>query len=342
MVGGMVLPEQKSPKAAPDLACEVFLAADLRVTLGVNHGDAIGDAEAAVAGDVYRLRPDAIARRLGVHRGDGSQRVAQGSAAGRAGAAIALVARHTLMAPDGDRVQVLVLRQDDPAEEFALPLSPIGVRIDYTLVLTEDAPDDAALADIFCVSFVRGTAITLGGGAQVAIERLEPGMRILTRDHGPQPLRWLGRASLRGLGVFAPVVIGAGTYGNTGDLVVSQHHRIFLYLRDRAPQFARAELLVQARHLVDGDAVYLRPGGTVDYFSLVFDRHEIVYAEGIPAESLMVNEATLAHLPPDLAAEVAAAFPGVAHAQHIGLEAGRDLARTLGVSRRGTSPGPDG
>ena len=30
---------------------------------------------------------------------------------------------------------------------------------------------------------------------------------LLTRDHGPQPLRLLGRATLRAHGAFAPVVI---------------------------------------------------------------------------------------------------------------------------------------
>lgn len=70
-----------------------------------------------------------------------------------------------------------------------------------------------------------------------------------------------------------------------------------------------SELLVQAQHLVDGETVFIREGGFVDYFSLVFDRHEIVYAEGIPAESLMVSEAVINRLPPELSAEVKARFP---------------------------------
>ena len=68
-----------------------------------------------------------------------------------------------------------------------------------------------------------------------------------------------------------------------------------------------------------------REGGFVDYHSLVFDRHEIIYAEGIPAESLMVNEATVSRLPPELADEVRARFPGLSQSQHFGTEAGREL-----------------
>jgi hypothetical protein len=87
---------------------------------------------------------------------------------------------------------------------------------------------------------------------------------------------------------------------------------------------------VQAKHLVDGETVFIREGGFTDYFSLVFDRHEIIYAEGIPAESLMVNDATVSRLPPEIAAEVQARFPGLAQVQHFGTEAGRQFLETLG------------
>ncbi len=159
-----------------------------------------------------------------------------------------------------------------------------------------------------------------------------PGDRVLTRDHGPQPVRFIGRATLRAQGSFAPVVITAGTLGNSGDLIVSQHHRMFLYQRNRSKLVKTAELLVQAKHLVDGDRVFLRDGGFVDYLSLVFDRHEIVYAEGIPAESLMVNDATLSVLPAELADEVKARFPGLSHNQHFGTEAGRIVLDEIGAT----------
>lgn len=321
------------PAQPPLHRCEVFAARDLRVTTGVNVGDALGGVEETCLGDICRLGTGAAARRLSLIRDRGRQTVAGDSAVGLPGAPISVLARHTMMAPDGDRVQVLVLRQTAPDADFILPMSPLGAAIPYTLVQVEEAAQDAPLADLLCVSFARGTSITLGGGTQCPVERLEPGMRVLTRDHGPQPLRWLGRATLRGHGAFAPVVIGAGTLGNSGDLVVSQHHRMFLYLRERGPEVARAELLVQARHLVDGEAVYLREGGVVDWFSLIFERHEIVYAEGIRAESLLVTEATLSRLPEPLAAEVKRRFPTLSHVQHVGLEAGREIAGTLGRTR---------
>lgn len=200
---------------------------------------------------------------------------------------------------------------------------------DYTLLKVEAAPEDAGLSDLLCISFARGTLITLANGAQKPIEDMQPGDRVLTRDHGGQPVRWIGRATLRAVGPFAPVVITMGTLGNAGDLIVSQHHRMFLYQRQKAAGLATSELLVQAKHLVDGERVFLREGGYVDYLSLVFDRHEIIYAEGVPAESLMVNDATVNRLPGELSADVKARFPGLSQVQHFGTEAGRQFLKQV-------------
>src|SRR5690606_8451704 len=259
----------------------------------------------------------------------------------RAGDRIALLSLLTLMSPDGDRVEVLVIRHEATGEPYAVPLSPLAPRVDYTLIDARDDVEGIRVADLVCVAFAAGTMITLPGGAQRPIEALEPGDRVLTRDHGAQEVRWIGKATLRARGAFAPVVIAAGTLGNHSDLIVSPHHRIFLYQRGPRRLGRTAELLVQAKHLVDGDRVTRREGGYVDYYSLVFDRHEIVYAEGIPAESLMVSEATVNLLPPDLAEEVRARFPGLSQSQHFGTEAGRDLldeAAREGLFRR---PGSD-
>ena len=309
----------------PGHACQLFAADDIFVALGANQGDALGGPDEVCLGDVYELADAARPLRLIVRQPDGhAQQVGEGSEVGRLGQAIRLEARYALMAPDGDKVELLILRLEGRAR-FALPLSPIGARVDYTLLQVEAAPNDLHLADVLCLSFARGTMITMADGLQRPIDTLRPGESALTRDHGRQPIRWIGHARLRAVGAFAPVVITAGTLGNGGDLILSQHHRVFLYQRRRLPGLETAELLVQARHFVDGAAVYLREGGYVDYFSLVFDHHEIIYAEGVPSESLMVNDATVNRLPPDIAAEVRAQFPGLSQNPHFGTEAGRQF-----------------
>lgn len=323
-----------SPAAAPlpGHACEVFAADDIFVSIGANLGDGLDEPDVVCPGDIYELAREARTLRLTVVPGEsGALGVAAESDVGRTGAAVTLTARYTMMTADGDPMDLLLLRVSGSGGGlFALPLSPLGPRIEYTLVKVDAAPPVSALSDLLCVSFVHGTMITLADGSQRPIERLRAGDRVLTRDHGPQPIRWIGNATLRATGVFAPVVIPRGTLGNSGDLIVSQHHRLFLYRRNRRPDLPTAELLVQARHLVDGDTVYLREGGFVDYFSLVFDRHEIIYAEGIPAESLMVNDATVARLPSGLAQAVKARFPGLSQRQHFGTEASRQMLDVLG------------
>lgn len=326
----MADPTPDLPGASPGHACQVFPASDIFVSQGTNQGDGLGLPEDVDPGDIYQLDRQARPLRLVVTQPEaGRQLVAPGSEVGQAGDLVRLLARYALMAPGGDKVELLLLALPD-GQGFVLPLSPVGPGEDYALVAVEAAPADLHLADVLCLSFALGTMITLGDGSQRAIETLRPGDTVLTRDHGRQPIRWIGHARLRAVGAFAPVVIPAGTLGNSGDLVLSQHHRVFLYQRQRLAGLATSELLVQARHFVDDDRVFLREGGFVDYYALIFDRHEIIYAEGIPSESLMVNDATVHRLPPEIAAEVKAAFPGLSQKMHFGTEAGRQFLDAIG------------
>jgi hypothetical protein len=318
--------------APPSHAAQVLSADAIYVKTGVNAGDGLEGTQKVCLGDIYALDPAETPLRLVLSKGiSGAQHLGEGSEMGQIGDLLTFEARYTFMADDGDKVEILLLSLPDHSR-FALPLSPMSTQADYTLVKLEDAPKDVSLSDLLCLSFARGTMITLASGAQRAIEDLAAGDTVLTRDHGPQAIAWVGKATLRAVGAFAPVLITAGTLGNTSDLIVSQHHRMFLYQRKRALGQPTSELLVQAKHLVDGKRVFLREGGFVDFFSLVFKRHEIIYAEGIAAESLMVNDATVQRLPAQLSADVRARFPGLRHNQHFGTEAGRSFLDKVGTA----------
>lgn len=321
------------PTAPPEAAhvARIFAAADLFVTSGANLGDGMAEPQDLCPGDVYELDADALPLRLALARPRTGapparqQVVADGSEVGAPGDPVTLLGQLVLMSPDGQKVELLLLRhraagRASQSTLYVLPLTPIAPRIDYTLLTAEDPPDDLRLSDLICLSFHRGTRIVLASGMQLPIEQLEPGTRVLTRDHGPQPVRWIGRTTLRARGAFAPVVITRGTLGNDADLIVGPHHRLFLYQRKKLPGLPVAELLVQAQHLVDGETVFRRDGGYAEYFSLVFDRHEIIYAEGIPVESLMVNEATVEALPAELAEALRSQLPGISQNQHFGVE----------------------
>lgn len=320
-------------RALPGYSVRAYQAGAIRVVAGANLGDPIGAAADCSPGDYYRLKPEAKARRLMLCQpgiAGETQAIAAGSEIGLPGDLIRPLGLLTLLAPDGERLAIVTVRHEPTGTRYALPLSPLRPRLDYTLVEAREDAGEVRLADTICVSFAAGTLITIPGGSQRPIETLRQGELILTRDNGPQPVRWVGKATLRAAGSFAPVVISAGTLGNMGELVVSPHHRIFLYQRGQRRLGGTAEVLVQAKHLVDDDRVWRREGGFVDYYCLVFDHHEIIYAEGIPAESLMVNEETVRLLPAELAGELQDRFPGLRQSPHFASEAHRPALDAAG------------
>lgn len=333
---------------APSYACQVFAAEELEVVSGANLGDPLMPLEELCPGDVYEFLPGAEALELAIHdaaaaragsgqflqKGAAAQIVARGSEIGAPGDSLRLEGRLTFIGPEGDTVDLLpiaLLGSGGRGGHLVfLPLGPIEAKRRYTLVRADADPGEVRLTDITPVAFTRGTMITLGDGRQCPVEDLRPGDRVLTRDHGAQPLRWVGHRTVRGVGPFAPVVIAKGTYANESDLIVSQHQRLFLYQRGQARLTETAELFVKALHLVDDEAVFIRTGGFVDYFHLVFDQHEIIYAECIPTESLLINERSLGQLPDEVLREVETRLPGLSHRPHFGTEAEGRLLKRLG------------
>ncbi|MEZ5869476.1 MAG: Hint domain-containing protein [Defluviimonas denitrificans] len=141
--------------------------------------------------------------------------------------------------------------------------------------------------------FTPGTLIRVPGG-EVAVETLGPGDLVETLDHGPQPLRWVGRRTVEGRGDLAPVAIAAGTLDNRRDLRVSPQHRM-LFTGWRAELCTgQAEVLVAAKHLVGQPGITRAPVDEVDYIHLLFDRHEIIFAEGAATESFYPGSEILA------------------------------------------------
>lgn len=332
-------PSEPDPAAASaDLshAVRVLPAAALLVDSGANAGDALGPPDQAICGDFYRLEASgtAVLRLRLTALGEAAGIIAAGSEIGRAGDPVTLEGRLSLMAADGDVIDLLVLTRPGAAgeERLALPLAPLRAGILYTLIATDTRPGPIRLADAVSGAFTDGTRIALADGHLCPVEDLAPGMMLLTRDHGAQPLRWVGSVRVRAEGSMAPVVFAAGVMGNPRPLAVSPHHRMFLYRREARDLAGAAELLVQARHLVDGQGVRRRRGGHVVYHGLVFDRHEVIYAEGVPCESLMVCPESLTRLPDALAEPLRAAFPGLAQKLHVGRVMDARLISKLGTS----------
>lgn len=294
---------------APAQSVPVYPARAFRVTNGANLGDGIAPMDELMLDDIYGLSPDAQPCRLGLEvLADGMFNVAGDTDCGRPGHALHLDCALSLMSPDGMTTDAIVLVEVDTdgniADIYLLPLAPLAAKTDYTLVGMDGDNARQKFAQVTCVSFTRGTHITLASGAQMPIEELKVGDRVLTRDDGVQQVRWIGQSTVRAVGDFAPIVIRAGTLNNENDLVVSPDHRLFVYQRRDEIGAGQPELLVKARHLVNGDTVFVQEGGFVDYFQLLFDRHHIIYAEGIAAESMLLDPRTRPALPEELLEEV--------------------------------------
>ncbi|MEM9788528.1 MAG: Hint domain-containing protein [Pseudomonadota bacterium] len=277
------------------LTVEVFPAADLIATAGVTIGEPLSFADELVMDDVYQLNASANVQSMALHSGAEGLRRAE-----TPHHIVHLDSCLTLMARDGGTHDVLVLVEvtdNTVADIHVLPLGELAPTQNYRLVGIDRHIATRRFAEAASGSFARGTHITMGDGDMRPVETLQPGDLVLTRDAGKQPIRWIGQATLRATGSFAPVVITKGALHNENDLVLRPDHRLFVYQRQDRVGIGRAEVLVKARHLVDGDKVLRRRGGFVDYFQLILDEHFIIYAEGIAAESHLVDPRTRAALP---------------------------------------------
>lgn len=302
--------------AAPAQSLPVYLADRIRVTDGANQGDGLSFADELVFEDVYELGYGKPAASLAFHVADGSRfTISQETSIGTPGASLHPDCTITVMPPTGETIEILVLVEVDPegnvAQIYAAPLAPLHIKVPYALVGINRDNTLLRTAQMACVSFTRGTRITLATGEQRPIEQLSVSDRVLTRDDGPQEIRWIGHLTMRAQGEFAPIVITAGTLNNAGDLKVSPDHRLFIYQRRDRIGAGRSELLVRARHLVNGDTVYAQEGGFVDYFQLLFDTHQIIFAEGISAETMQADQRTRPMLPKELKQKMT--DPGLGH-----------------------------
>lgn len=162
--------------------------------------------------------------------------------------------------------------------------------------------------DVVC--FAAGTLISTADG-DVKVEDLAEGDFVLTKDKGMQPLRWIGRTTVSGLGRFAPIKIAKGALGNSRDLRVSPQHRMMIEDWRSELLFGADEVLVAAKHLVNGDTIYQEKAQEVEYFHILFDEHEIVFAEGCPSESFHPGAVGLGGMADETRAEILELFPAL-------------------------------
>lgn len=180
-----------------------------------------------------------------------------------------------------------------------------GVNFAYTI--SDGTNDDTAFVNIV-PCFVAGTLIRTPDG-DVPVESLMPGDLVETQDDGAQPVRWIGTRSVDGMSQFAPVRIKAGALGNARDLFVSPQHRVLM--RDVLADilFGEGEVLVAAKDLLNGETVERCPMQEVTYVHIMFDRHQVVFSEGVETESFLPGPQSTHQFDQPVLEEICAIFP---------------------------------
>ena len=201
----------------------------------------------------------------------------------------------------------------------------------FTVLMVDDDggtdTQDVTITITGVVCFAAGTLIDTARGPR-PVENLAPGDLVHTLDHGLQTLRWRGvfavdAQAMAANGKLHPVRIAAGALGHglpRADLRVSRQHRVLVSGAAARAAFGADEVLVPAIKLAGLPGIAVEADDTaLRYVHLLFDRHEVVFANGAPTESLLATPQALATMPAatgasmpraPLAAVPARALPG--------------------------------
>lgn len=143
---------------------------------------------------------------------------------------------------------------------------------------------------------------------------------VLTKDDGPQQIRWIGRRRMSGARLFAmpelrPIRIRAGAAGDgrpEQDLLVSPEHRLLIRGPAADTLFGTSEVLVAAKDLINDRTIRVdHQLPEVTYVHLLLDRHQIVFANGVETESFHPASMPLDAIDPLQQAELCERVPGI-------------------------------
>ena len=211
-----------------------------------------------------------------------------------------------LTVSNGSTVRYFIIPNDSYGD-----LAITGIR---TGSLTDVAGSDAAVIstannDVRIVCFLRGTQIACPPQRHTAVENLKAGDWVQTADRGPMQIRWIGCTTL-GHEILAarpelrPIRICSGALGPDrpkGDLYLSPQHRILVKSQMARRLFGAAEVMIAAKHLVGVQGVDVQMEAVAaDYFHILLDTHEILYANGAACESLYLGSEAIKSVGPDI------------------------------------------
>lgn len=206
---------------------------------------------------------------------------------------------------------------------FVEDVPPVGVALEIVSASEgpkNNGPNAIDQSEFVPLCFASGTTILTPSGP-VSVETLSEGDAVCLHEGGWAVLRKVFRTTL---GVddlnrnpkLRPVRISADAMGANlplRDLVVSRQHRMLVSSKITERMFAEKSVLISAIKLTELPGIYVDEAiEQVEYFHLLFDRHEIIVAEGTPSESLFAGPEACKTLSEDALEELRALFPEMA------------------------------
>lgn len=175
-------------------------------------------------------------------------------------------------------------------------------------IISPNEEGDAAFSSdvangLIVICFAAGTLIETPGGPRF-VESLHEGDAVNTLDDGPQPILWIGHVRVPGDGVNTPIRIKRGALGNIRDLWVSPNHRMLMRGSKAELLFGEDEVLVAAKHLVNGTTIFPEPRPVVEYWHFLCEAHQVVFAEGCATETLYPGSVALDSIEADAQDEI--------------------------------------
>ncbi|CUK05293.1 hypothetical protein RUE5091_02701 [Ruegeria denitrificans] len=165
--------------------------------------------------------------------------------------------------------------------------------------------------------FTSDTRILTRNGER-PIQTLRTGDLIPTLENREQPIRWIGhrrfsRSALQTNPRLWPIRILAGALGNglpKRDLLVSRQHRMLVQSKIAERMFDTPEVLIPAIKLTVLPGIFVdETVPEIEYFHLLFDDHQVIFAENAPTESLFTGIEALKALGADARREIFEIFP---------------------------------
>ncbi len=152
---------------------------------------------------------------------------------------------------------------------------------DNFMVASDGATGSAITVTAIC--YAAGTRILTPRG-EVPIERLHCDDLVMTLSGRSQPIRWIGQRRVNfsrhpNRQRILPVRIAAHAFGSgrpKRDLLLSPDHAVYV-----------EDVLIPIRHLINGTTIVQIERRAITYYHIELPQHDVLLADGMPAESYL-------------------------------------------------------